>query len=817
MNKDQLKKLEADLWSAADKLRANSDLKSSEYSTPVLGLIFLKFADNNYQRHEKTILAEYQQLQGTRREKPVSEVAIEQCGFYLPDHARYDYLLNLPEEKDIAKALKAAMKAIEEYKPELEGVLPKDEYAALTRTDKTLPQQLLRTFADIPADASGDLFGQIYEYFLGEFARSEGQKGGEFFTPRSVVRLMVEIIEPHGGKVFDPACGSGGMFVQSAHFIAEHRKELQGADSGVYVCGLEKTLDTVKLARMNLAVNGLRGEIKQANTYYDDHFDSFGAFDYVLANPPFNVDEVSLSGVEKDRRFNTYGIPRNKSKVKKADAGKETVPNANYLWINLFATSLKPQGRAALVMANSASDARHSEADIRKTLIENNLIYAMLTLPSNMFYTVTLPATLWFFDKAKPDETILFIDARNIFTQIDRAHREFSEEHIQNIAIISHLHKGQRDKFVRLVDRYFAMGMARLIENRQKVEPVSVQLLEVLDDATGRQAMGELVQCWRELDKLQDHYQHYLQQSTLVIPNDSEESSINTRNKISPFSRNDSQGDRIGSQENRHHNQMNRTDSGITDNPVIPNGCEESLTSASDKISPVGRNDSSDTNNSVIPNASEESFVHGKISPFSRNDSDNADNSVIPNASEESYAYTESSAATVNARNRAQHQLREVFDPFFAALHDSLKRLDKTVRQHEKQQAELAQLEGKRAATDRRTKALKAALEELHQEVKNAEIYYQHIHWLQERFPNAEYEDVTGLCKLATPEEIKEQDYSLNPGRYVGVVIEEDGKTEEEFIAELLAMNDELSGLNGAARRLEEVINININNLVDNS
>ena len=702
MNKDQLKKLEADLWSAADKLRANSDLKSSEYSTPVLGLIFLKFADNNYQRHEKTILAEYQQLQGTRREKPVSEIAIEQCGFYLPDHARYGYLLNLPEEKDIAKALKAAMKAIEEYKPELEGVLPKDEYAALTRTDKTLPQQLLRTFADIPADASGDLFGQIYEYFLGEFARSEGQKGGEFFTPRSVVRLMVEIIEPHGGKVFDPACGSGGMFVQSAHFIAEHRRELQGADSGVYVCGLEKTLDTVKLARMNLAVNGLRGEIKQANTYYDDHFDSFGAFDYVLANPPFNVDEVSLSGVEKDRRFNTYGIPRNKSKVKKADADKETVPNANYLWINLFATSLKPQGRAALVMANSASDARHSEADIRKTLIENNLIYAMLTLPSNMFYTVTLPATLWFFDKAKPDDRILFIDARNIFTQIDRAHREFSEEHIQNIAIISHLHKGQRNKFVRIIDRYFAMGMARLIENRQKVEPVSAQLLEVLDDVTGRQAMDELVRCWKELDKLQDHYQHYLQQSTLVIPNDSEES----------------------------------------------------------------------------------------------------------------YAYTESSAATVNVKNQAQHQLREVFNPFFAALHDSLKWLDKTVRQHEKQQAELAQMEGKRAATDRRTKALKTALEELHQEVKNAEVYYRHIHWLQERFPNAEYEDVTGLCKLATPEEIKEQDYSLNPGRYVGVVIEEDGKTEEEFIKELLAMSDELASLNSAARELEEVITHNTREVV---
>ena len=229
MTKEELKQLENDLWSAADNLRANSDLKSSEYSTPVLGLIFLKFADNNYRRHEAEIIAEYQKLKGTRREKKLSEIAIEKCGFYLPDHARYDYLLNLPEEKDIAKALKEAMKAIEEYKPELEGVLPKDEYFRLTRDDKTRTSRTtLKNFANIPADTTGDLFGQIYEYFLAEFARSEGQKGGEFFTPRSVVRLMVEMIEPHGGKVFDPACGSGGMFVQSAQFIEEHRKEFEG-------------------------------------------------------------------------------------------------------------------------------------------------------------------------------------------------------------------------------------------------------------------------------------------------------------------------------------------------------------------------------------------------------------------------------------------------------------------------------------------------------------------------------------------------------------------------------------------------------------
>ena len=228
MNREQLKKLEKDLWAAADKLRANSDLKASEYSTPVLGLIFLKFADNKYRQHEDAILAEYQALKGTRREKPLQDIAIEKCGFALAPHARYDYLLTLPEKEDIAKAIRSAMNSIERSKPELEGVLPQEEYSRFTRSEqnKTIPKALLKLFSDIPLDASGDVFGQIYEYFLAEFAMSEGQGGGEFFTPRSVVRLMVEIIEPHGGKVFDPACGSGGMFVQSAQFIEQHRSDV---------------------------------------------------------------------------------------------------------------------------------------------------------------------------------------------------------------------------------------------------------------------------------------------------------------------------------------------------------------------------------------------------------------------------------------------------------------------------------------------------------------------------------------------------------------------------------------------------------------
>jgi type I restriction enzyme M protein len=700
VNTEQLKQLEKDLWSAADNLRANTDLKSTEYATPVLGLIFLKFADNNYARAEKSINAEFAKLTGTRREKPIDEIAIERCGFYLPPHARYDYLLNLPEKEDVAKKIKEAMQDIEKYKTELDGVLPKDEYMPLTRIDKTIPAQLLKTFSNIPRDASGDILGKIYEYFLGNFALAEGQGGGAFFTPTSVVKLMVEIIEPYKGTVYDPACGSGGMFVQSQQFVEQHRDELVALgeahdEDQLYVYGQEKTLDTV--AKMNLAVNGLRGEILQANSYAENPYDGFGKFDFVMANPPFNVDDVPIATVEDDSRFNTYGIPRNKTKAKVADKGKETVPNANYLWINLFATSLKEKGRAALVMANSASDARHSEADIRQTLIESSLIYGMLTLPSNMFYTVTLPATLWFFDKNKQDDKLLFIDARNIFTQIDRAHREFNEAQIQNIAIISKLHKGNHSAFVRLVDNYFAKGIGLLLENQQQVTPVSEQLLEVLDDEQGKAVVKDLVKQWQALDIMQQSHQAYNKE------------------------------------------------------------------------------------------------VKGKLN----------------------------NAKEVAAINEVQHRLRSTFDPFFESLHSGLKQLDIIVRHHEKSKAEIANADAlangkkaKRITTDRETKKLKDALGQLHKEVKISEAYYKHIQWLQERFPKAEYEDVTGLCKLASQEEVKEQDYSLNPGRYVGVVIEDDGKTEEEFITEILQSNDLLNQLNLSARKLENILGNNIKLLV---
>lgn len=449
MDQDRLNNLKKSLWNRADELRANSGLKASSYSIPVLGLIFLKFADAKYEQHEAEIMKKYEALKGGRREKKVEEIAIEKCGFYLPKQSRYSYLLDLSEEADIANKIKKAMEGVEEYSPEFVGVLPKDNYHNLNAEDNNkILNRLLRNFNDIPTDFENDIFGEVYEYFLGEFALAEGQGGGEFYTPRTVVCYMVEVLQPMEGKILDPACGSGGMFVQTAHYAQQHKAKNGGTPLNLRAYGVERTGETVKLAKMNLFLNNIRGEITEANSYYADPYDSFENFDYVLANPPFNVDNIELDLVKDQKRFNTYRVPQTTGK-------KPKVPNGNYLWINQFATALNETGKAALVMANSASDAGHSQKEIRKALIEDGIVSQMVALPSNMFSTVTLPATLWFFDrqKKKKDE-ILFIDARNLFTQVDRALRKFSDEQIKNLAIINRLYEEDTDSFYALIKEY---------------------------------------------------------------------------------------------------------------------------------------------------------------------------------------------------------------------------------------------------------------------------------------------------------------------------------------------------------------------------
>ena len=458
----ELKTLKDNLWHSADMLRASAHLAANKYGQPILGLIFLRYADVLFKQHKQKIDEEYNKHKGTRMEKSYKDVAIEECGFFLPECAYYDYLNDAPDNAEKAILVKKAMEAIEKENAKMDGVLPKEVYGQLVPEEEPeLLSKIIRVFKDIPEDISIDLFGQIYEYFLGEFALSEGQGGGAFYTPASVVQYMVEVLQPVTGdkKFLDPACGSGGMFVQAARYM--HRHNASNSDMMRFRCyGVEKDPDTVKLAKMNLLLNNVRGDIIEANSFYSDPHNAFEQFDYVMANPPFNVDEVVVDKVIDDRRFNTYGVPRNKTKSgKKASDKKETVPNANYLWIGLFATSLNAHGKAALVMANSASDAGGSELEIRKKMIEDGIISQMVTLPSNMFSTVTLPATLWFFNKErKRKDEILFIDARNIFTQVDRAHRKFSEDQIKNLGIISRLYEGDSKAFWALVDEYKAAG-----------------------------------------------------------------------------------------------------------------------------------------------------------------------------------------------------------------------------------------------------------------------------------------------------------------------------------------------------------------------
>lgn len=458
----ELKNLKDRLWHSADMLRAGAHLAANKYGQPILGLIFLRYADVLFKQHKAEIDEEYNKYKGSRMERAYKDIAIEKCGFFLPECAYFDYINDAPDDANKALLVKGAMEAIESENPRMDGVLPKEVYGQLVPEEEPeLLSRIVRVFKDIPEDINIDIFGQIYEYFLGNFALAEGQGGGAFYTPASVVQYMVEVLQPTTGdkKFLDPACGSGGMFVQAARYM--HRHNATNEEFMHFRCyGVEKEPDTVKLAKMNLLLNNIRGEITEANSFYSDPYNAFGQFDYVMANPPFNVDEVVVDKVIDDPRFNTYGVPRNKTKSgKKASDKKETVPNANYLWIGYFATALNDNGKAALVMANSASDAGGSELEIRKKMIEDGIISQMVTLPSNMFSTVTLPATLWFFNKrrTKRDE-ILFIDARNIFTQVDRAHRKFSPEQIKNLGIISRLYEGDSDAFWALVNEYKAEG-----------------------------------------------------------------------------------------------------------------------------------------------------------------------------------------------------------------------------------------------------------------------------------------------------------------------------------------------------------------------
>jgi type I restriction enzyme M protein len=408
------------LWAAADELRANSSLAPNEYRGPVLGLIFLAYAEHRFEQVRPEVEAK-----ATARRPVTPDDYRARSVLFIPDEARLSQLVNLPEGQDLGAAVDTAMRLVETQNPELRDVLPK----GYQRLEKSTLVELLRLFSPLPRTLSGDAFGLIYEDFLSNFALAEGRLGGEFFTPHSIVRLIVEIIEPFHGRVFDPACGSGGMFVQCAKFVERHQGS---ATKELSVYGQEQKEVTVPLAKMNLALHGLSGDIRLGNSYYDDLHHSAGAFDFVMANPPFNVNGVDKDKLAGDPRF-PFGLPR--------------PDNANYLWIQLFASSLAAGGRAGFVMANSAGDAGHSEREIRRQLIESKAVDVIVAIGTNFFYTVTLPVTLWFLDNGKQgtgrEDSVLFIDARHLYRQIDRAHRDFRPEQIELLANIVRLYRGE--------------------------------------------------------------------------------------------------------------------------------------------------------------------------------------------------------------------------------------------------------------------------------------------------------------------------------------------------------------------------------------
>ena len=443
-----ISKLEDSLWEAADQLRANSKLTSSEYCMPILGIIFLRHATNRYNAVVAKI--EEEKAAGKLPKKlPITKsLFVSRRALMLPEKARYETLVALPKGTHLGAALVEAMNAIEKDFEPLAGQLPKD----FEKFENDLLESMLRIFdSEILRRAQGDVFGRIYEYFLMKFAIQGAQDNGEFFTPPSIVQTIVNIIEPDHGVVFDPACGSGGMFVQSSHFMEDHG---QNTMDRVTFYGQEKTATTIRLAKMNLAVHGLEGEIREANSFYqDEHRLSdgrplWGNCDFVMANPPFNVDMVDAARIKNDRRL-PFGLPG-------VNKGK-TVSNANYLWISYFHSYLNPTGRAGFVMSSQASSAGHGEAEVRQKLVQTGDVDVMMSIRSNFFYTRSVPCELWFFDKGKSKarkDQVLMLDARNVFRKVTRKIYDFSAEQQKNLTAIVWLYRGETERFVQLIRDY---------------------------------------------------------------------------------------------------------------------------------------------------------------------------------------------------------------------------------------------------------------------------------------------------------------------------------------------------------------------------
>lgn len=685
MQGKQLRKLEAELWRAADQLRANSKLTASEYSMPVLGLIFLRHAYNRFLKAKEDVEKSlpYHPQRGRR---PVTKQDFEeQNAMFLPDKAQFDYLVSLPESADIGEAIDNAMKLIEEEYENLNGVLPKN----FSIFSKDLLRELLRIFnKEVLQKAEGDLFGKIYEYFLNKFAMTGAQEGGEFFTPMSLVQTIVNVIEPDHGIVFDPACGSAGMFVQTGYFIES--EGLKPAEKVTFY-GQEKAELNTKLAKMNLTVHGLEGKIFEGNTFYEDKHNLVGGADFVMANPPFNVDGVDKAKdvVKKDPRLILDGkvnLPKN--------------DNANYLWIQYFYNYLKPTGRAGFVMASSASDAGHSEKDIREKLVKTGAVDVMMAIGNNFFYTRSLPCTLWFFDRAKELDTdkkdkVLMLDARKIYRKVTSKVNDFSPEQLQNLICIVNLYRGNSQKFETTVKSYLQNAAELATTTAEATTELQKQLQKVLNilstfclkQDSQDLKIDKIIPNWKEIE---DDAKTIFEQQTQLI-------------------------------ESVKKNQGNQL---ITEITVQT----KALRKPQDKL---------------IKQLTDAVGTATKEYQLNKN------------------------------KDWKELNLKEQLDQMKALQ---------------------TQLSGN---PDEEEPGL------LHE----TEYFYRQAHWLTSRFPDGVYTDVEGLCKVVTQAEIEAKDWSLSPGRYVGV----DTATHEDFDYEerLKEIHIELEGLNEEAIALANVIATN--------
>ena len=710
---DNIEAIEKRLWSAADNLRANSNYASNEYFLPVMGLIFLRHAYSRYFAVRDDIVAGLPKRGGSPRALTKGDFS-QQSAIFLRAESQFDYLVALSDSDDRAKAIIHAMDTIEGDYATLRGVLPKQEYQEL---DNAVIGQLLRTLnPEELKSATGDVFGRIYEYFLTQFADQGAHDGGEFFTPVSLVSLIAQVLEPARGTVLDPACGSGGMFVQSAHVV--ERQNARAAERLTFY-GLEKNPTTIRLAKMNLAVHGLEGDIQKAISYYDDPHELLGKADYVMANPPFNVDEVDADKIKRDPRL-PFGLPG----VNKA--GK--VSNGNYLWISYFYSYLGPRGRAGFVMSSQASSAGRDEAKVRQKLIETGAVDAMIAIRSNFFYTRTVPCELWFLDRARPrvrQDKVLMLDARGIYRKVTRKVYDFSPEQQEALLSIVWLHRGEPERYLALVAGHLTRTLA---EANACAAPL----------ATFTAALDAL--------------------HTILAP--------------------------------------------FLKGGARPPGGLSVRANASNP--PGGR----------VPPTAEPLVNDTTLAEWTAGQKTFAADVAAfrTTVATEQKAWTKTKHTAV-ALVAATAQLA----PLAETSRDLIKQADHLYKLSTRllDGCETQHRENDEWSNREASKARKLADEARHDVVEQLKLvrYFQkHAAWLTERFPKAELRDVEGLVKLVDRKEIEANDWSLTPGRYVGVApeIEDEDFDFEETLREI---HVELTDLNGEAVKLAKKIAKNFEEL----